>query len=64
MMARTKKRSPSPNGDNGAGIAAPVAGSDRRGQVLSEAGAAARVRDGAAGSASASADRTGREVRP
>ena len=64
MMIQSKKHSPSPNGDNGASIAAPVAGSDRRGQFRNAAGVVARDRAGAAGSASASADRTGREVRP
>jgi hypothetical protein len=64
MMAQIKKRSPSPNDDNGAGIAALLAGSVRRGRFRNAAGVVARGRAGAAGSASASADRTGREVRP
>lgn len=64
MMAQTKKRSPSPNGHNGASIAAPLARSDRRGRFRSAAGLVAQGRAGAAGSASASAERTGREVWP
>jgi hypothetical protein len=56
MMAQTTKRSPSPNGHNGASIAVPLAGSDRRDQVLNAAGAA--------GPASDPAYRSGREVRP
>lgn len=63
-MAQIKKLPASPNGDTGAGIAALLAGSDRRGQFRNAAGVVARGRAGAAGSTSASADRPGREVRP